>query len=59
MKVYKMISKDFGWKFSFNAKNDADAQDKVWDYSDYHSMHGQFSYEETDDTSRIHNEYVD
>ena len=57
-KIFKMMCIDFGHKFSFNAKNQEEANDKVYGYSNYHSMFGQFYAEETTESKWMHNEYV-
>lgn len=58
MKIYKVICNDFGHKFSFNAKDEQDAKDKLRNYESYHSMHGAHTVEETEKEKWMHNEYV-
>ena len=59
MKTYKLICSDFGWKFSFTATNESEANYKKIGWCNYHSFDSsKFSIEETTDTNRIHNEYM-
>ncbi len=58
-KIYKLICKDFGHKFSFNAKNIKDAESKIREWTAYHShSFSDYTIEETADTKWIHNEWV-
>ena len=61
MKIFKLISNDFGHKFSFNAKDLKDAISKAKNWCNYHSHHfdSMYKVEETTDTKWIHNEYMD
>ena len=57
-KIYKLISKDFGHKFSFNAHDFETATHMMKQWCLYHSFYfGDFSVEETTDVKWIHNEY--
>ena len=59
MKTYKLICSDFGWKFSFNALNESEANIKKIGWCHYHSFdHSKFTIEQTTETNRIHNEYM-
>lgn len=63
MKTYALICKDFGRKFSFNAKDEADAISKAKGWCRYHShswsdytvleANEPYKYED------LHNEYVE
>lgn len=58
-KIYKLICKDFGHKFSFNAKDINEANDKKFEWCSYHSFNAKdFSIEETTEEKWMHNEYV-
>ena len=60
MKTYKLICNDFGWRFSFNADNEKEAELKKKAWCRYHSFDcNDFRIEETEETKWIHNEYVD
>jgi len=59
-KIFKVICNTFGHKFSFNAKDDEDAERKLFTWVRYHSFQRRdFQLEETNEEKRIHNEYVD
>jgi len=59
-KIYKLICNTFGHKFSFNAVDQKDAENKAWNWCRYHSFHlRDFKVEETTEEKWIHNEYVD
>ena len=59
MKIFKLICKTFGHKFSFNAKNIEDATSKVaaWCWYQGHSLRD-YKIEETTDTKLIYNQYI-
>ena len=58
-KIYKVICKEFGHKFSFNAKDENDAERKLSEWVSYHShLRRDYTLEETTDGKWIHNEYV-
>jgi hypothetical protein len=58
-KIFKVISNELGYKFSFNAKNEKDAESKFSNWLNYHS-HFRIDYklEETTEEKWMHNEYV-
>lgn len=57
-KIYKLLCKDFGHKFSFHAEDDNEALDKKNEWCNYHSFNNRdFMIEETTDTKWIHDEY--
>lgn len=58
MKTFAIISADTGRRFSFNAKDQADAQDKLSNWMLYHSFRSGFTAEETSETFDLHNEFV-
>lgn len=61
MKIFKLICKDFGHKFSFNAKDLEEAKSKMMGWLEYHDMlrsKSDFSVEETTDPKWIENSYV-
>ncbi len=61
MKIYKLVCKDFGHRFSFNAKNDEEAESKRIGWLTYQGMlksRNEFWVEETTDSKWIHNEYM-
>ena len=59
IKIFKLIHKDLGHKFSFIAKDEVDAWDKAMNYILYHShSKSEYKVEETTDPKWIHNEYV-
>ncbi len=52
-----------GRRFSFNAKNDQEADDKLWNWLRYHDYHDSvtsknFSVVRDDTATDIHNEWV-
>lgn len=60
LKIYKLICKDFGHKFSFNAKDERDAEMKKNGWCRYHSFDNRdFKVEETTEAKWMHNEYID
>jgi replication initiation and membrane attachment protein DnaB len=60
MKIFKLISKELGHKFSFHAKNIAEANSKKNEWARYHSHSTQdYVVEETSDPKWLHNEYFD
>lgn len=59
-KIYKVICSDFGHKFSFNAKDEKDADIKLNKWLSYHSFDKNgYSLQETTEEKWIHNEYID
>lgn len=59
MKTFAIISEDTGRRFSFNAQNVSEANDKLSDWKLYHGFrNGGFSVEETTETLDLHNEFV-
>jgi hypothetical protein len=59
-KIFKLICKTFGHKFSFNAKDMDEAISKAKKWCRYHSYSfDDYSVEETTEKKYMHNEYVD
>lgn len=59
-KIFKVICNDFGHKFSFNAKDMQDAENKLSAYLNYHGhFRRDYKLEETTEEKWMHNEYVD
>lgn len=59
-KIYKVICLDFGHKFSFNAKDNQEAEKKLLSWLRYHSFdRSEYLLEETTELEMIHDEYVD
>ena len=62
MNTYTMIGST-GRRFSFNAKNDQEAEDKLWNWLRYHDYHDSvtsknFSVVRDDNATDIRNEWV-
>ena len=63
MRTYRLHSST-GPRFSFNAKNETEANDKMWNWLRYHSMtvsDGDFEVKEISDNDKVndlHNEWV-
>lgn len=58
-KIYKIISKDFGHLFSFNAENEVEAEKQFSKWLNYHSyMRSCYDLEETEDTNYIENHKI-
>ncbi len=63
MKTYIIKHQDFGRKFSFNAKDDKEANSKMLSWLNYHnflSIKSEFSFEKIQETEPkdLHNEYI-
>ena len=60
MKIYTIYGST-GKRFSFNAKDQKDAEDKLWNWLRYHSMTriaDEFEVKETPNETYLNNEWV-
>jgi len=59
MKIFKLICKEFGWKFSFTSLNLMEAIIRKNAWCAYHSFEpGDYYLKETINTDRIENDYI-
>lgn len=60
-KIYALIHNESGRRFSFNARDEIEANFKAEDWVDYHGMKmgGSFRIEETDLAYDLHNDFIE